>query len=855
MSDSSPESSNGDHDHAESRTVELSVPEMDCPSCATKVTNSVERLDGIEGIDTRPTSGTLSTHYDTDRTDPEAITERVEAAGYAVEGPDTERTETLSVPEMDCPSCAKKVGNALDGVSSITEYDLRPTAGKTIVTYDAENGDRSAIVEAVEEAGYEVTGAEGETEAAGGTSEASDERSGVWGSPRAVKTAISAVFLGVGVLFEFFLHGQNAALLSIPGGDLLVGDGFMLVAVAIGGQVILRNGYYSAKNASLDIDFLMSAAIVGATGLSLFFTGASLYIEAASIAVLFNVAELLERYSVSRARNSMEELMELSPDRAVVRRDGEEREVPIDNVAVGEVVLVEPGEKIPMDGEVIEGESAVNQAPITGESVPVDKTPGEEVYAGTINEQGYLEVEVTSEASDNTLSRVIEMVKEAQSNKTDREQFVERFSGYYTPIVVAFAIGTTLVPPLLLGEAWVAWFVRGITLLVLACPCAFVISTPVSVVSGITSAAKNGVLIKGGDHLETMGEVGAVAFDKTGTLTKGELTVTDVLALNDNTESDVLRCARGLEERSEHPIGGAIVDRAGERDVGKRSVMDFEAITGKGVRADLDGTTHYAGKPGLFEELGFDLDHVHLTTDGGVVLEETERQCADHEEENCLDLLEETIPRLQEEGKTIVLVGTETELEGVIAIADEVRPDATVALSGLREAGLRTVMLTGDNEGTAKAIAEQVGVEDYRAELLPDEKVQAVEDLIEEHGTVAMVGDGINDAPAMATASVGVAMGAAGTDTAIETADIALMADDLSKLPYLYDLSCRANGVIRQNIWGSLGVKALLAIGVPFGYVSVVLAVLAGDVGMTVSVTGNAMRLSRITPDRTTEEQ
>jgi Cd2+/Zn2+-exporting ATPase len=363
------------------------------------------------------------------------------------------------------------------------------------------------------------------------------------------------------------------------------------------------------------------------------------------------------------------------------------------------------------------------------------------------------------------------------------------------------------------------------------------------------------VLIKGGDHLETMGEVGAVAFDKTGTLTKGELAVTDVLALNNNTESDVLRCARGLEERSEHPIGDAIVDRADERDVGERSVAEFEAITGKGVRADLDGTTHYAGKPGLFEELGFDLDHVHLTTDGGVVLEETERQCADHEGENCLDLFEETIPRLQEEGKTIVLVGTDEELEGVIAIADEVRPDAKVAVSGLHEAGLRTVMLTGDNEGTAKAIAERVGVEDYRAELLPDEKVEAVAELTEEHGTVAMVGDGINDAPAMATASVSVAMGAAGTDTAIETADIALMADDLSKLPYLYDLSNRANGVIRQNIWGSLGAKAFLAIGVPFGYVSVVLAVLAGDVGMTVAVTGNAMRLSRITPNRTTEEQ
>jgi len=785
MSESSPPSPPGDRDRNRSdtertgsRRVRLDVPKMDCPSCAAKVTTSVEKVAGIEKIETRPTSGTLDVRYDADRTDPDAIADRAEAAGY------------------------------------------------------------------------EVTGTDGEAGATSAASKADEERSSVWGSSRAIKTWISAVFLGFGVLFEFFLSGGNAALLRIPGGELLIGDALMLVAVAIAGQVILRNGYYSARNLSLDIDFLMSAAILGATGISLFFVGASLYIEAASLAVLFNVAELLERYSVTRARNSVEELMELSPDRAVARRDGEEIEIPVGDVEIGEVVLVEPGEKIPMDGAVVEGESAVNQAPITGESVPVDKTPGEEVYAGTINEQGYLEIEVTSEASDNTLSRVIEMVEEAQSSKTDREQFVERFAGYYTPVVVVFAVLTTVVPPLFLGGAWVTWFVRGITLLVLACPCAFVISTPVSVVSGITSAAKNGVLIKGGDHLESMGEVEAVAFDKTGTLTKGELAVTDVIALNDNTEADVLRCARGLEERSEHPLGDAIVERADERDVGKREIDGFESITGKGVRADLDGRAHYAGKPGLFEDLGFDLDHVHLTTDGGVVLDETERQCADGEEANCLDLLEETIPRLQEEGKTIVLVGTAEELEGVIAIADEVRPDARAAVSGLREAGLRTVMLTGDNEGTASAIAEAVGVDDYRAELLPDEKVAAIDDLLDEFDTVAMVGDGINDTPAMATASVGIAMGAAGTDTAIETADIALMADDLSKLPYFYDLSNRANGVIRQNIWGSLGAKALLAIGVPFGYVSVVLAVLAGDVGMTVLVTGNAIRLSRISPDR-----
>jgi Cd2+/Zn2+-exporting ATPase len=835
-----------DHDHedtthAESQTVQLDVPDMDCPSCAQKVTNSVDQLDGIDGIDTRPTSGMLTVHYDSEHTTSDEIRNRVEAAGYIVETPDAKHSVSLSIPEMDCPSCANKVGNALDDVDGLVEYDLQPTTGTADVTYDSEMTDSSVIVGAIEGAGYDV----GKTET---DKDSTDDRSSIWTSTRGIKTWISGAFLGFGVLFEYFLIGQNVSLLGIPGGELALADLLLLVGITVGGQVIVRNGYYSAKNLSLDIDFLMTAAILGATGLSLFFTGASLYIEAASLAFLFNIAELLERYSVNRARNSLEELMELSPDTAVVRRDGDEQEVAVEDIDIGEVVLVEPGEKIPMDGEVTEGESAVNQAPITGESVPVDKQSGDEVYAGTINEQGYLEIEVTSDASDNTLSRVIEMVENAQSNKTDREQFVERFSGYYTPTVVGFAILTALVPPLLLGGAWVTWFVRGITLLVLACPCAFVISTPVSVVSGITSAAKNGVLIKGGNHLETMGEVDAVAFDKTGTLTKGELTVTDVVPLNENTDEDVLRCARGLEKRSEHPIGDAIVERADERGLEARTIDDFESITGKGVRADLNGRTHYAGKPGLFEDLGFDLDHVHLTTDGGVALNETKSRCADRED--CLDLLADTIPRLQDEGKTVVLVGTEDELEGAIAIADEVRPDAKLAVEGLHEAGIeKLVMLTGDNEGTAKAIAEEVGVDEFRAELLPDEKVEAVDELLEEHETVAMVGDGINDAPAMATASAGVAMGAAGTDTALETADIALMADDLSKLPYLYDLSNRANGVIRQNIWGSLGAKALLAVGVPFGLVSVVLAVLVGDVGMTLLVTGNAMRLSRIAPE------
>ncbi|PSP72468.1 cadmium-transporting ATPase [Halobacteriales archaeon QH_9_66_26] len=775
-----------------------------------------------------------------------------EEADQAHRSVDRGNVARFSVPEMNCPSCAGKVESSVRKLDGIDDLDPQATTGTLTVAFDDERTSRTAIVERIEKAGYAVTDTAGHEAAGGGTAETPDSNGGIWTSSRVLKTWVSGGFLALGLLLEFVLAAQNAAVGTVLGSELLVADVLFSIAVVIGGQEILRNGYYSARNLNLDIDFLMSVAILGALVASLAF-GEALYFEAATLAVLFSVAELLERASMDQARDSLQELMDLSPNEATVKREGDEEDeggeetVPVEEVSVGDIVVVRPGEKIPMDGDVLDGESAVNQAPITGESVPVDKTAGDEVYAGTINEEGYLEIQVTSAAADNTLSRIVEMVEDAQSNKTEREQFVERFSAWYTPVVVAFAVLVTLGSPLVLGTAWSTAVVYGLTLLVLSCPCAFVISTPVSVVSGITSAADNGVLIKGGNHLEAMGAVDVVAFDKTGTLTKGELTVTDVVPLHGNTEEDVLRCARGLEARSEHPIGEAIVAEAGGAGVAEREIDEFEAITGKGVRAELDGTPHFAGKPGLFDDLGFDLSHVHATTDGGVVTRTAQRLC---DRNNCLDLLEETVPDLQAEGKTVVLVGTENEIEGVVAVADEVRPAAKETVARLQELGVeRTVMLTGDNDRTARAIADEVGVDEHRAELLPDEKVAAVEDL-EESGAVAMVGDGINDAPALATATVGVAMGAAGTDTALETADIALMGDDLTKLPYLYDLANDANGVIRQNVWASLAVKAGLAIAVPFGYVPIWLAVLAGDAGMTVGVTGNAMRLSRIEPDR-----
>ena len=760
-------------------------------------------------------------------------------------------TARLAVPEMDCPSCASKVDGSLERVDGITEVSLSPTKGTATVTYDPERTSEDAVIAAIEGAGYEVPGSRDGDDETGSDGPGIAPPTEIWTSSRAIKTWIGAAFLVAGLAIEFVLTGANvevAAVLEYPIG---VADVLFLAAVVVSGAPVVRSGIYSARARSLDIDLLMGVAIIAATGIGY-------VVEAATLAVLFSIAELLEDYAMDRARDSLRELMELSPDEATVRRDGEEVTIQAEEVEIGETVLVRPGEKIPLDGVVVEGESAVDESPITGESMPVEKSEGDEVFAGSITAEGYLEVEVTSTAGDSTLSQIIELVQSAEENRTDSEQFVDRFAGYYTPVVVVLAILTAAVPPLLItGSAtvgiagfevilpggWRPWFVRGLTLLVIACPCAFVISTPVSVVSGITSAAKNGVLIKGGNHLEAMGRIDAVALDKTGTLTKGELTVTDVIAIGDREERDVIRRAAALERRSEHPIASAIRERADRDGIEEPpEPTGFESLTGKGVRAAVGGETAYAGTPALFDELGLDLAALGLggeaRTDGGSLQERRSEQS-----------VAERVSALEAEGKTIVVVGTARDVWGVLAIADEVRPGARRAVARLHELGIGTVvMLTGDNEGTARAIAEAVGVDDYRAGLLPAEKVDAIEELQTE-GDVAMVGDGINDAPALATADVSVAMGAAGTDTALETADIALLGDDIGKLPYLYSLSNRANGVIRQNIWTSLGVKAILAVGVPIGYVSVAAAVVIGDMGMSLGVTGNAMRLSRIAPE------
>ncbi len=584
----------------------------------------------------------------------------------------------------------------------------------------------------------------------------------------------------------------------------------LLAAAIIGGWNFFPKAFTGLLRGRLDMNFLMTIAIVGALAIGE-------PIEAAAIAALFSFAELLEASAVTRARRSIEKLVRLSPPTAhVVRDNGEEIELPTADLRIGHRVRVRPGEAIPIDGRVVDGESAVDEATVTGESVPISKQLGDSVYASTSLVEGYLEIEVTTDAGDTTLDRIVKLVREAQTRRSPTEQFVDRFARYYTPIVTALAAVTMVVPPLLGWGTGIEWFTRGLTLLVIACPCALVIATPVTIVSALTSAARHGVLIKGGEYVEELGRTCAMAFDKTGSLTTGRLEVTDVEGVDGAGVSSVLALAAAVERRSEHPIAQAIVEYHDEAAVDTPSqfqVADFESFPGRGVTAAVDGSPVRVGTPDLFS---------------GVVIPPR-------------------FAELQDAGKTVVLVGNRERIDGLIALADTPRPEAQHVLGRLRELGIHEqIMLTGDHERVARRIGAALGIDQIEAGLLPEEKVRSVEQLRETHTSVAMLGDGVNDAPALAAASVGIAMGAAGSPATVETADVALMADDLNMLPYAVRVSQMARRLVRFNIAAALGLKMLLAVGAVGGVVSLLVAVLVGDMGASLTVTLNAMRLTRL---------
>ncbi len=610
--------------------------------------------------------------------------------------------------------------------------------------------------------------------------------------------AISVVSISAGLLLRYIR------------GPTLISDLLLLATMVLSGYKIAEMGLRSLVRRHISINLLITTAALGAFAIGHLEEGAA-------VIFLFNIAERLEDYAADRARHSIEALMELKPEVATVRRDGDEVIVPVEGLWPGEAFILRPGDRVPLDGVVVEGASSLNQATITGESVPVYKEIGDDVYAGTLNIDGFLAVEITRMAGETLLSRILRMVEAAEEGRSPTEAFVDRFARFYTPTVIILAVLVAVIPPLLLNQNLSGWIYRALVMLVVACPCALAISTPVAMVSAITSAGRNGVLVKGSAYLEQVSKTKAVAFDKTGTLTRGELGVTDIISQG-MPEREVLRRAVALEAKAEHPIAKAILERAKEEGIDVDETTDFKAYVGRGVEACIEDKTCCIGNLRLFQELG-------------------------------IDPLDGVVEKLETEGKTVVLVSEEDCAVGAIALMDKVRDGVEETVHDLKRRGIRVEMLTGDNETTARAIAEKLGMDGYIAHLLPEEKVEAIGKIKSEHGLVAMVGDGVNDAPALAAADVGIAMGAIGSDVALETADIALMEDEVRRITYLIDLSRATMGRIRENITASILVKvAVAALALP-GLVSLWMAVAIGDMGLSLAVILNSIRLGGIKAD------
>lgn len=570
-------------------------------------------------------------------------------------------------------------------------------------------------------------------------------------------------------------------------------------------------GFKNLFHLEFDMRTLMTIAVIGAAIIGE-------WGEGATVVILFAISEVLESYSMDKARQSIRSLMDIAPKEALIRRGNQEFTVEVDDIRIGDILIVKPGQKIAMDGLVVKGASAINQAAITGESVPVSKTVDDEVFAGTLNEEGLLEVKVTKHVDDTTIAKIIHLVEEAQAERAPSQAFVDRFAKYYTPVIMFISLLVAVLPPLLAEADWNKWIYQGLAVLVVGCPCALVISTPVSIVTAIGNAARNGVLIKGGIHLEEMGAIKAIAFDKTGTLTEGIPVVTDYLPQLNKNSNEILMIVAALEKGSQHPLASAILKKAEQENLPYEDleIEDFSSITGKGIKGKVNNKMYYVGSPNLFEE---------ILSDG------------------IPSNLDEMISELQIQGKTVMVAGTPTEILALLAVADEVRGNSKSVIQKLHSLGIqKTIMLTGDNKGTATAIGQQVGVSEIQADLLPQDKLTFIKELRNKYDRVAMVGDGINDAPALAASTVGIAMGGAGTDTALETADIVLMADDLGKLPFTLKLSRKALFIIKQNITFSLGIKLLALLLVIPGWLTLWIAIFA-DMGATLIVTLNGIRL------------
>lgn len=596
------------------------------------------------------------------------------------------------------------------------------------------------------------------------------------------------------------------------GEDHLLTKALYILAIIIGGFDLFKEGFSDLIKLDFSMESLMTIAIIGAA-----FIGE--WAEGSIVVILFAISEALERFSMDKARQSIRSLMDIAPKEALIRRNNVEQLVSVDKIDIDDIMIIKPGQKIAMDGLVINGHSSVNQAAITGESVPVEKQLDDEVFAGTLNEEGVLEVKVTKKVTDTTIAKIIHLVEEAQGERAPAQAFVDKFAKYYTPFIIIMALLIVVVPPLFFGGDWNKWLYQGLSILVVGCPCSLVISTPVSIVSAIGNAAKNGVLVKGGVYLEEIGHLRAIAFDKTGTLTKGKPVVTDFIATSSEIDINYLSIISSLESLSQHPLASAILNEADKTNVDYKSIQieDFQSITGKGLTGIHQNIRYYIGSPKLFS---------------ASVIEET--------------AVKVQYRQFQEQGKTAMYFGTDEQILGVIAVADEVRDSSAAVISELHKLSIEhTIMLTGDNAKTAESIGKQLGVTEIKGDLMPQEKLDSIKALRTTYNKVAMVGDGINDAPALAASTVGIAMGGAGTDTALETADVALMGDDLQKLPFIVRLSRQTLKVIKQNITFSLGIKLLALLLVIPGWLTLWIAIVA-DMGATLLVTLNGLRLMKV---------
>ncbi|MGE7918120.1 heavy metal translocating P-type ATPase [Viridibacillus sp. NPDC093762] len=752
---------------------------MDCPACAKTIEKGLSKLQDITEVKVNYNTAKMQV-VSSNLNAFIPIESEINKLGFSVEPLNQkENIKIFTIEGMDCGSCAKSIENHLNNIISVKIVSVNFSTGKMKIEHSNTDED---IISEVSKIGFKAS---------------------LPSNKQLIKTHKnkndSLVILS-GVLIALGFIG------SYTGVPTLISSGLYVMAMIISGYKPVKSAFYAIKSRSLDMNVLMSAAAIGAALIGE-------WLEGATVVWLFAIGTLLQTKSIERTRNSIRNLMDIAPAEAWVSIGSEIIKKPVEEIKVGEIIIVKPGDKIPLDGEITQGESSVNQAPITGESIPIDKNIGDFVYAGTINEHGSLEIRVTKLVEDTTISKIIHLVEEAQEQKAPTEAFVDKFASIYTPIVFILALIIMILPPLLGSGAWGEWFYKGLELLVIACPCALVISTPVAIVTAIGNAAKNGVLIKGGTFLEKSGAITAIAFDKTGTLTEGKPKVSYINALN-VSEEELLSIALTLEEYSTHPIAKAIVGYVNDKRIQPKNGELFKNIVGKGVQSTIGGDVFYSGNLKLFEELDVSLDNV-----------------------------KKHVQEIQNQGKTVVIIGTHEQVMGLIAVSDTIRETSATALTALKQSGVKqTVMLTGDNEGTAKMIASEANVDRYFAELLPEDKVMAIKKLQSEGHKVAMVGDGINDAPALATADLGIAMGGAGTDTAMETADIVLMADNLDKLPHTVKLSRKALTIIKQNIWFSIIIKVIaLALIFP-GYLTLWMAVLS-DTGAALIVILNALRL------------